>query len=167
MKVKEFLESFKTFIKSNEYNVFDVAVASRENNPVLLKLQDIDYLPDSYSVAKSYAVCACGLLYDEGKLALDELLTDIVCELAQHVKPFKYSVARLMTSTHTDFVLNTLLIKHKYSNILEKAFNILDYKMLNLYDKLYDDFAHIVIRMIWAAQHDQPFEQKELDDFGI
>ena len=84
MKVTEFLESFKSFIISNNYNVFDVAISSRENSPVLLKIQDIDYLPDSYSVAKSFAVCACGLLYDEGKLNLNEPITNVLKEFINY-----------------------------------------------------------------------------------
>ncbi len=78
MKVKEFLVNFGKFIKENNYNTFDVAISSSANKVELLKLQDIDFLPDSYSVGKSFAVCACGLLYDEGKLDLNEPITNIL-----------------------------------------------------------------------------------------
>ena len=78
MKINEFLKELEEYIKTNNFNVFDVAITTHENKPIVLKIKDIEFLPNSYSVAKAFAVAACGLLYDEGKLDLEEPITNIL-----------------------------------------------------------------------------------------
>lgn len=80
MKINTFLQDLEFYLKENNFNIYDVCISTHENKPVLLKMQNIDFLPNSYSVAKSFCVCACGFLYDEGKLDLNEPITKILKE---------------------------------------------------------------------------------------
>lgn len=54
MKISDFLTDLNNYIKSNGFNIFDVCVMTSKGKSELLTVKEIDFLPNSYSVAKSF-----------------------------------------------------------------------------------------------------------------
>ena len=80
MTKKELLNNIEQYIKENNYDIYDLVVSDNESNIEIRKIKEINFLPDSYSVAKAWTTQACGILYDEGKLDLNESITTILKE---------------------------------------------------------------------------------------
>lgn len=71
------LQSVKSFIQEKDVNLFSYAVMS-EGEITELNLNRANPLNNSYSCTKSFAATAIGLLWDEGKIGLDEPITEVL-----------------------------------------------------------------------------------------
>jgi len=76
--MERFLEDFSQFIRENNINTFRISLIEGDSLPVTREFVPCNPCQDSYSCAKVFTLTAIGLLWDEGKLRLDEKITDIL-----------------------------------------------------------------------------------------
>lgn len=78
MKINELLEKIKDYAITKNYNIYDVAACTRKQNITSITINKKEELPDSYSVAKAFCVCAIGMLYDEGRIDVTTPITTVL-----------------------------------------------------------------------------------------
>lgn len=76
-----FLEKFTALIRERGWNIYRVTEIVGQNAPETVTLVPCNLCQNAYSVAKAFTVTAVGFLWDEGKLDLDERVTDVLGEL--------------------------------------------------------------------------------------
>jgi len=78
--MSEFLDAFAAYVRANDLPVFRIAEAVGEGEPEAVTIRPCGASLNGYSVAKAFVVTAIGLLADEGKLRVEERVTDILGE---------------------------------------------------------------------------------------
>jgi len=73
------LDRLESHIRALGYNLYEIAVIS-DDGAEHLRLQPSNLCQNSYSIAKLFTVTAVGLLWDTGKLDLNERITDILAD---------------------------------------------------------------------------------------
>lgn len=71
------IEKIQKFIKENDLNIYDIAVISGDGEEGAY-CQPCPACHENYSITKFFIVTAIGLLFDKGKIKLDDRLTDIL-----------------------------------------------------------------------------------------
>ncbi len=79
-----FLDSFTKYIKENNINVYRVAEIEGDGEARVTELAVCNPCQNSYSVSKFFTLTAVGMLWDEGKLGMEERLTDILAPYCPH-----------------------------------------------------------------------------------
>ena len=78
--MSKFLDDLQKFCEENTQNLYRVAVIECDGDVEYIKLNSGNPCQDSYSVAKAFVVAAIGMLYDDGKLAVTDKVTEILKE---------------------------------------------------------------------------------------
>ncbi len=78
--MSKFLDDLQKFCEENTQNLYRVAVIEGDGDVEYIKLNSGNPCQDSYSVAKAFVVAAIGMLYDDGKLAVTDKVTQILKE---------------------------------------------------------------------------------------
>lgn len=76
--MSRFLDEFEAFIRLKEYNVLRIAEIKDGKEPEARAINPSNPCQNSYSVAKAFTATAIGLLYDQGKLDVDDKITEIL-----------------------------------------------------------------------------------------
>ncbi len=76
--MSKFLDELAVFVKEKGYNTIRISEIIGSNQPETVEFQSANPCQNSYSVAKTYAMTAIGLLYDKGLISLDEKICDIL-----------------------------------------------------------------------------------------
>ncbi len=77
--MKGFTEEFEARVRESNFNVYNV-VQIKDGVVEQRRITPVANCINSYSVAKTFVVTAVGFLFDEGKLTLDEKVTQILAE---------------------------------------------------------------------------------------
>lgn len=73
-----FINDFADFIIENGINIFRIAEADKNGRISIRELKPCNPCQNSYSVAKFFTLTAIGMLWDEGRIDLNDKLTDIL-----------------------------------------------------------------------------------------
>ena len=73
-----FCRELEEFLKEKPWNVIRAAEARSEDEIEILECAEANRCQDTYSVSKTFTMTAVGLLWDRGKIALEERLVDIL-----------------------------------------------------------------------------------------
>lgn len=76
--MSRFLDDLAALIRKKHYPIYRIAEIRRGEEPHAISLVPANACQNSYSVAKSFTVCALGLLYDRGMLRPEDRITDIL-----------------------------------------------------------------------------------------
>ena len=99
--MSDFLNRFAAFIQEQDYNVLRVAEIYDGGAAESLDIALCNPCQNTYSVAKAFVVTAVGLLADEGRLRVDDKITDILADyLPEGIDP------RWHTATVDDVLLH-------------------------------------------------------------
>lgn len=82
--MREVLEKMAECCDRNHYSVYRIAGLTGENEPEMITLRKMSACMNSYSVAKVFTMTAIGLLVDDGRLSVDEKITDILAGEYRH-----------------------------------------------------------------------------------
>ena len=77
--MKDFLDKLAKCCEENNYSIYRIAALNGETEETEhIDLRRMNACMNSYSVAKAYTMTAIGMLVDDGRLSLDEKITDIL-----------------------------------------------------------------------------------------
>ncbi len=76
--MENFKEAFAAFLKDKPWQVFRAAEARGEDRIEVAECMETNRCQDTYSVSKTFAMTALGLLWDRGELSLGEKAVDIL-----------------------------------------------------------------------------------------
>ena len=76
--MEAFFDAFEEYIRENQINLYRVSLIHGDGDPVTREFVRCNPCQDSYSCAKMFTLTALGMLWDEGKLDLQEKLVDIL-----------------------------------------------------------------------------------------
>lgn len=79
-ELSPFLTELGSFIRAHALPIIRVSQAYRNESIETLECMHISPCQDVYSVAKTFTMTAVGLLFDQGKLRLDEKVCDILSD---------------------------------------------------------------------------------------
>ncbi|MBE7056173.1 MAG: serine hydrolase [Ruminococcaceae bacterium] len=76
--MSKLLNDFAEFVKENNVHIYTIAEAEGNNPPETVEINPGNPCQNSYSVSKFFTLTALGFLWDEGKVSLDEKITEIL-----------------------------------------------------------------------------------------
>ena len=79
--MERFLDAFENHIRERNINIYRVSVVHGTEAPVTREFVPCNPCQNSYSCAKMFTLTALGMLWDEGRLNLEEKLVDILAPL--------------------------------------------------------------------------------------
>lgn len=88
--MEQFLDAFSDYIRKKNINIFRISVIEGDSLPVTREFTQCNPCQDSYSCAKAFTLTAIGMLWDEGKLRLDEYITDILAPFCPENMPRRW-----------------------------------------------------------------------------
>lgn len=88
--MEQFLDDFSRYIKDKNISIYRISLIRGNESPVTRELIPCNPCQDSYSCAKAFTLTAIGMLWDEGKLRLEEKITDILAPYCPDSMPERW-----------------------------------------------------------------------------